>query len=220
MVKKYLHLHDNIMRKRIAIDINEVLRDFIRQFANMYKKVVNPSFDIAYEDINDFNFINIFPFLDENGNPDIFLYNKFKYEDCAFEIYGRAEAMDKMLPAEFNLWTQNTMRNFDDDKIPEIILFSPFEMNLSIQSTLSFLARFGIRNREICFPIDSITMWDKCDIMITANPFLLENKPDNKVSFKINCPYNKETNGTYEFNSMLDVIHDKNNSLINIIEND
>ena len=205
--------------KRIAIDVNDVLRDYTRQFANMYKKVINPSFDISYEEIDDFNFLNIFPFLDEYGNADITLMNKFKYEDCSFEIYGRAEAMDKMLPAEFNLWSQNTMRNFDDDKLPEIIIFSPFEMNLSIQSTLSFLARFGVRIRNIQFPIDSMKMWDECDIMITANPNLLENKPKDKISFKINAPYNKNVKGDYEFDSMIDVIQDKNNALIKLIEN-
>ena len=203
---------------RIAIDINDVLRDYTRQFANMYKKVINPSFDISYEEIDDFNFLNIFPFLDEDGNADAMLFNKFKYEDCSFEIYGRAEAMDRMLPSEFNLWTQNTMRNFDDDKIPEIILFSPFEMNLSIQSTLSFLARFGVRVREIVFPIDSVKMWDKCDIMITANPNLLNAKPKDKISFKVNAPYNKEAKGDYEFNSMSEIIQDKDNTIINLIE--
>lgn len=205
---------------RIAIDINDVLRDYTRQFANMYKKIIDNSFDIAYEDIDDFNFLNIFPFLDENGNADTMLFNKFKYEDCSFEIYGRAEAMDRMLPADFNLWTQNTMRNFDEEKLPEIILFSPFEMNLSIQSTLSFLARFGIRIREIHFPIDSVKMWDKCDIMITANPNLLNAKPENKISFKVNAPYNKDAKGDYEFDSMLDIIHDENNTIINLVEND
>lgn len=204
---------------RIAIDINDVLRDYTRQFANMYKKVIDNSFDVSYEEIDDFNFINIFPFYDESGNIDMMLFNKFKYEDCAFEIYGRAEAMDRMLPADFNLWTQNAMRNFDDDKIPEIVLFSPFEMNLSIQSTLSFLARFGIRVREILFPIDSVKMWDKCDIMITANPNLLEAKPENKTSFKVKAPYNNEAKGDYEFDSMLDIIHDEKNTIINLIEN-
>ena len=208
------------MKKRIAIDINEVLRDFARQFANIYKKYIDSSFDISYEDIDDFNFLNVFPFLDENGNSDLFLFNKFKYEDYSFEIYGRADAMDRMLPSEFNLGTQKTMRNFDEENLPEIILFSPFEMNLSIQSTLSFLARFGIRIREIHFPIDSITMWDKCDVMITANPNLLEAKPEDKISFKINAPYNKEAKGTYEFDSMLDIIHDSNNTIVNLIEND
>ncbi len=203
---------------RIAIDINDVLRDYTRQFANMYKKVIDNSFDIPYEEIDDFNFINIFPFYDEDGNIDMTLFNKFKYEDCSFEIYGRAEAMDRMLPADFNLWTQNTMRNFDEENIPEIVLFSPFEMNLSIQSTLSFLARFGIRVREILFPIDSVKMWEKCDIMITANPNLLEAKPENKISFKVKAPYNNDVKGDYEFDSMLDIIHDKNNTLINLID--
>ena len=205
------------MALRIAIDINDVLRDYTRQFANMYKKTIDPSFDIKYEDIDDFNFINIFPFYDSNGNIDSMAFNKFKYEDCSFEIYGRAEAMDRMLPPEFNLWTQNTMRNFDDENIPEIILFSPFEMNLSIQSTLSFLARFGVRTRKIIFPIDSLKMWEECDVMITANPNLLDSKPEDKISFKIAAPYNKNAHGTYEFNSMLDIIHDNDNIVCNTL---
>lgn len=204
---------------RIAIDINDVLRDYTRQFANMYKKTIDNSFEIEYEKINDFDFVNIFPFYDEMGNIDLMKFNNFRFEDCAFEIYGRADAMDRALPADFNLWIQNTMRNFDDDKLPEIILFSPFEMNLSIQSTLSFLARFGVRVREILFPVDSLKMWDKCDVMITANPNLLNATPDNKISFKIEAPYNLESKGTYTFKSMLDVIHDENNTLINIVEN-
>lgn len=207
------------MRKRIAIDINDVLRDYTRQFANIYKKYIDGSFDMEYEKMDDFNFLNIFPFRDENGNIDSMLYNKFKYEDYSFELYGRAEAMDRMLPADFNLWTQNTMRNFDDEDIPDIILFSPFEMNLSIQSTLSFLARFGVRVRDIQFPCDSITMWDKCDIMITANPYLLDATPEGKISFKVKTPYNNEVKATYTFDSMMDIIHDSNNTIVNLIEN-
>ena len=68
------------MGKRIAIDINDVLRDYTRQFANVYKKFVNPSFDIAYEDIDDFDLLNIFPFADENGTMDRYFLNRFKYE--------------------------------------------------------------------------------------------------------------------------------------------
>ena len=206
------------MGKRIAIDINDVLRDYTRQFANVYKKFVNPSFDIAYEDIDDFDLLNIFPFADENGTMDRYFLNRFKYEDYAFEIYARADAMDRMLPADFNLWTQNTMRNFDDEVLPEIFVFSPFEMNLSIQSTLSFLARFGIRLREIRFPADSMSVWDDCDIMITANPNLISNKPEGKTCIKIDAPYNKEAKGDYSFASMMDVIHDKDNILVKLIE--
>ena len=102
----------------IAIDINDVIRDFTRQFIKYYQKVIDPSFEIEYDDVNDFEFTNIFPFLDENGNVDRNQYYRFKYEDCAFEIFGRADVMERKLPSDFNLWTQNTLKNFEADNIP------------------------------------------------------------------------------------------------------
>ena len=41
----------------IAVDINEVLRDYLRAFKKQYNKVVNPDFEIEYDDINDFDLI-------------------------------------------------------------------------------------------------------------------------------------------------------------------
>ena len=204
----------------IAIDINDVIRDFTRQFIKYYQKVIDPSFEIEYDDVNDFEFTNIFPFLDENGNVDINQYYRFKYEDCAFEIFGRADVMERKLPSDFNLWTQNTLKNFEADNIPEVIIVSPFEMNLSIQSTLSFLSRIGVRVREYYFPLDSQTIWDKCDVLITANPNLIKNKPEGKTVLKINAPYNKEVEALteYTFDSLCDIIHDEKKTLINLIE--
>ena len=69
----------------IAIDINDVLRDYTNQFISMYKKVIDNSFDIEYKDVDDFNFINVFPFYDEDGNIDEMRFNTFKYEDCALK---------------------------------------------------------------------------------------------------------------------------------------
>ena len=204
---------------RIAIDINDVIRDYTRQFSKYYNKIINPHFEIDYDDINDFDLFNVFPFNDENGYPDRGLYNKFKFEDCAYELFGRADVMERNLSADLNMWLQNTLRNFDEDKNPEILLVSPFEMHLSIQSTLSFLSRIGTRVREIYFPMDSRTIWDRCDILIPANPNLIENMPEGKTSIKINTPYNKEAKATYEFESLMDVIHDKDRTIINLIEN-
>lgn len=205
----------------IAIDINDVIRDYTRQFIKYYQKVVDPSFEIEYDDVTDYDFTNIFPFIDNNGETDTGLYDQFKYEDCAFELFGRANVMERRLPSEFNLWTQNTLKNFDEEKIPTVMIVSPFEMGLSIQSTLAFLSRIGMRVREYYFPIDSNTIWDKCDVLITANPNLIANKPEGKHVFKINTPYNKntETLTEFTFDSLCDIIHDENNTLINLIEN-
>lgn len=203
----------------IAIDINDVIRDYTRQFIKYYQKVIDPSFKIEYDEVDDFDFMNVFPFLDKNGEPDIVEYYKFKYDDCAFELFGRSNVMERTLPTDFNLWTQNTLKNFTEDKIPNVILVSPFEMNLSIQSTLSFLSRIGVRVREYYFPTDSQTIWDRCDILITANPNLIKNKPENKVAVKINAPYNKEAEADYTFDGLCDVMNDENKTILKLIEN-
>lgn len=204
---------------KIAIDINDVVRDYTNQFIKCYNKIIDPSFEIKADDVTDFDFFNIFPFTDENGNKDKDLYYKFKYEDAAFDLFGRAEVTEKRVPSEMILWLQNTLRNFEEDKIPEVMFVSPFEMNLSIQSTLSFLARIGNRVREIYFPTDSSTIWDKCDLLITANPNLISSVPDGKTVFKINAPYNKEAKAEYVYDNIIDVIHDKDNKLQDLIEN-
>ncbi|MDE5888916.1 MAG: hypothetical protein K2H20_02735, partial [Bacilli bacterium] len=148
------------------------------------------------------------------------LYHRFKYEDYSYELFARADVMERTLPSDFNLWTQNTLRDFDEDKNPDILIVSPFEMNLSIQSTLSFLSRIGMRVRNYYFPIDSHTIWDKCDILITANPNLIENKPENKICFKINAPYNTEVEGDYTYDTLTEIIKDEKKTLIKLIEGD
>ena len=40
---------------KIAIDINDVLRDFTTQFKNYYIKGIDPSFEIEDKDINSFD---------------------------------------------------------------------------------------------------------------------------------------------------------------------
>ena len=204
---------------KIAIDINDVVRDYTNQFIKCYQKIVDPSFEITQEEITDFDFFNVFPFLDSNGNKNKDLYNRFKYEDAAYDLFGRAETTEKRLSSEMTLWLQNTLRNFEYDKIPDVLFVSPFEMNLSIQSTLSFLARIGTRVREIYFPTNSLTIWDKCDILITANPNLIENVPKGKIVFKIKTPYNSNTKTKYEYDNLIDIIHDSNNNLEKLIEN-
>ena len=198
---------------KIAIDINDVLRDYSRQFRIQYQKSIDPYFDIGDEDITTLDFYEIFPFENRDA------YNKFKYVDNVFEIFGRAESVDKMLPYRFNDWVQNTMRDFDDENVPDIMLVSPFEANMSIQATHLFLTTTSSRVREVYFPVDSQTVWDRCDILITANPVYFKNAPEGKTVIKINKPYNKDFEVKYSFNSMMDVINDKDEIIIKLIEN-
>ena len=196
----------------IAIDINDVIRDNMWQFRHIYQKFIDPTFEIELDDVDDYDMCNVYPF---SCKEELF---KFKYIDYPYELFGRAECTDKMLPYALNDYMEKTLRDLDDENVPNVIFFSPFEKALTIQSTLSFLSGKSMRPREIYFPIDSFTIYDRADIVITAQPTLLENCPEGKTVIKINKPYNKNIECKYSFDSLMNVINDKNETIIKILE--
>lgn len=183
--------------KKISIDINDVLRDYTRQFIKKFRDVINPSFHISYDEVTTNDFANLFPF-ESRGE-----YNNFVYDECALEIFGRAELMERNLGFRFSKWVENDVREACEsvEDVPDLRLVSPFEMHLTIPSTLSFLARIGSKVREVYFPMDSLTIWDGCDLLVTANPKLLDNKPQGKISAKINTPYNRDCEADFTFDT-------------------
>lgn len=194
----------------LAIDINDVIRDNMYQFRNVYQRYIDDDFSINLDDIDTYNMLDHYPFESESD------LNQFKYVDFAFELYGRAETCDKMLSFALNDYLEKTLKDLDD--VPNVILFSPFEMGLTIQSTFSFLAARTIRTRELYFPIDSMTIYDRADVVITAQPSLIENCPEGKCVIKVNKPYNKEIEAKYSFDSLMDIIKDENQTLIKIMD--
>jgi hypothetical protein len=78
------------------------------------------------------------------------------------------------------------------------------EIGKSKPATLFFLSKFGCLLEKIVFYSESTKniMWDEIDILLTANPNLLLNKPVDKVLIKFNTKYNKHINSEYEINSL------------------
>lgn len=198
--------------KRIAIDLNDVVRDYSGQFINCYQKLIDPKFEMKDEEITSFDFSECFPFKSKSE------YNDFKYTDAAFELHARAEMTDNRLQGVLADWSENILTNLDVDEDPEVFYFSPFELGPTIQSTLSFLAAHGVRAREYYFPVNSLTIYDKCDILITANPNLIENCPEGKVVIKINRSYNQNVEAKYSFQNLFEAIKDEDETIIKIIE--
>ena len=95
----------------------------------------------------------------------------------------------------------------------ELIITNPKEFNSSIPFTYFFLSKMATRVREIFLPTDSMDIWKKCDILITADPKLIENTPKDKVCIKIKTPYNEKINNVngMDFDSLSSFISDKNN---------
>jgi hypothetical protein len=192
---------------KIAIDLNDVIRDYSRNFVKYFKKGINNSID--EENIN-FYTNDMEVLLPFNNHEH---YRRFVYEDFPFELYSKCPLVDNNLGRDLNEWVEFDL--LDEDI--EVMIVSPMESDLTIQSTYSFLAKIGSRIREVYFPIDSSTIWDKCDILITANPRFFNNKKDNKKIIKISKEYNKEYTGDLTYETLRDVI--KDNNFINKIKN-
>ena len=196
---------------KLAIDINDVYRDFSYQFMQCYKRWVDETCEIEEEDITSFNLDEVFPFDTRDD------YLNFRYQDYAYELYGRSECIDQFVRGNINMWTETTLQNLDEDKVPEIMLFSAFEYNTTIQATYAFLASNPLKIRELYMPISSFDIFEKCDVLITANPELIENAPEGKIVIKIEKPYNKDVECKYSFKDINELIFDENETVIKIL---
>ena len=184
---------------KLAIDLNDVIRDYSRNFVKYFKKGINHAFDEENVEFYTNNMEILLPFSSNEQ------YRRFVYEDYPFELYGKCPIVDKNLGRDLNEWLEFEL----PDEDIEVMFVSPMECDLTIQSTYSFLAKIGSRAREVYFPIDSATVWDKCDVLITANPRFFTSKKDGKKIVKINKEYNKECVADFDYDSLLDIIQDK-----------
>lgn len=202
--------------KTIGIELNDVIRDYTGQFIECYKKQIDEGFDVEIDNVDSFDFYEIFPFESRLE------FQEFKYMDAAYDLNALAPLVDARIQGQLNNWTENIMKNLDVDEDPEILFFSAFEIGPTIPATLSFLSDKGFKVREYLFPIDSSKIYDKCDIVITANPNLIENCPEGKTVVKIEMPYNKNTANKCElsFKSLYDLLTDSEGTLIKLIENE
>ncbi len=194
---------------KIAIDLNDVVRDFSNNFLRYYVERYNHEFDLDDFEFWSHNLNEVFPFNSENA------YYNFIYNDYAFELFGKCGVCSRNLESELNNWTEKTLKDIDSEEKIEVMIVSPNEYGASIGSTYFFLSKLGTKIREVYLPVNSETIWDKCDVLITANPDLLLSKPDCehcKISIKINTEYNKESSSDYTFSSLSKFLSDKNNT--------
>lgn len=151
--------------------------------------------------------------VDENGNSlaDSFLfkeseelkltakevYNRFMFQDYCFEIH-TAPKMYKQLDLHF----KNFCIDYGDDC--EIVIVSK-ENFFSIVPTLHFLSVIGSRATKYVFTESNQEIWDNVDILVTADPDLLNNVPDDKYVIKVMRPFNTEIIKDFEIMEINDL---------------
>jgi hypothetical protein len=74
------------------------------------------------------------------------------------------------------------------------ILIVSDEIGKSKPASLFFISKFGCLVETVKFYSESTinSLWDSVDILLTANPKLLLNHPENKVVIKFETIYNSE----------------------------
>lgn len=193
---------------KIAIDLNDVIRAYTSQFASYYKRAIDRTFDTDNVDVWTVDLKEVFPFKSKKD------YLEFLYNDYPYEIYGCAQTMHRNLGSRFTDWCKETG---DSDEEIELCIVSTGEYNKTIGSTYFFLNKIATKIGETHLMLKEDNIWDKCDVLITANPNLLMLKPSNKVSVKIDTSYNTESESDFMFNDFMEFMNDSN--IINEITN-
>ena len=192
---------------RIGIEINGVLRDTIGKLEQVYQKYFIDKWEgfdeqeFKYEMTLPVTSLNLKEHFKFKNDEEFF---SFLYEENAMEIFGHAGSTETFTFNNFNNIYLD-LRNEHD-----IIVVSD-EIGKSKPSTLFFLSKFGCLTEEIKFYSNSTinSMWDRIDVLLTANPDLLLNHPENVRVIKFNTEYNKNI----EYSDSIDTLKEFSDKL-------
>ena len=175
---------------RIGIEVNGVLRNTLGKLEQTYQKyLIDKTEGIEYEDDFKYEIIrpieNIevkkhFTFKDDNE-----MYS-FLYEEFPMEIFGHSQSSEYTTFNDLNE-TYTKLREEHD------LLIVSDEIGKSKPATLFFLSKFGCLVEKIKFysNITIKSMWDEVDVLLTSNPALLLECPQDKIVIKFETEYNK-----------------------------
>jgi hypothetical protein len=180
---------------RIGIEINGVLRDTLKKIQQEYEKwylnenwkemeFIEDEKDIKRKVISDVTSLDLKKHLEFKNEDEIY---DFLYNEHTMEIFGHASSVEYSGMNDLNDFYVDMRDNH------EIIIVSD-EIGKSKPASLFFLAKFGCLLEQVKFYSESTinSLWESIDILLTANPNLLLNHPDNKVVIKYETLYNSD----------------------------
>lgn len=175
---------------RIAIDVNGVLRDTLTKIQQVYERWYidnqikqTEDEDFKYEIISDVTTLDLANHLKFKDEDEI--YN-FLYVDHTMEIFGHSPSV------EMNTFVDLNDFYFDNRDNHEIIIVSD-EIGKSKPATLFFISKFGCQIEKVKFysKVTLDKLWEELDILVTANPELITNHPEDKKIIKFETKYNE-----------------------------
>lgn len=199
---------------RIGIEINGVLRNTLGKIEQTYEKFFLTKVegiddvDFEYGKISDLTSLNISEHLKFKDESELY---EFIYEEFPMEIFGHAQSTEYSTFNDLNEIYVNLRDNYD-------FLIVSDEMGKSKPSSLFFLSKFGCLLEKIKFysNITLDSMWDEVDVLVTSNPDLIKDCPDDKIVIKYETDYNKNIISQHTIYS----IKELENKLKNLKAND
>tara|TARA_R110000868_G_scaffold203969_9_gene451984 strand:- start:9373 stop:9978 length:606 start_codon:yes stop_codon:yes gene_type:complete len=181
----------------IGITLDEVIRDFIGHLAYTMAKVSDDKeYSVTENDVTSFDLATIFGFKSKEEMYKIF------YEDAALELFGHPDQLHDNIMNKLNTLYLDIL---DDEEDIEFVIIER-SVSRAIPGTFFFLSKLECEIPNIRFVHEYEDMWNYVDTLITANPIALESKPKGKTSVKIKAPYNTDSVGDFELDSLVDFI--------------
>lgn len=194
---------------RVAIDVNGVLRDTIKKIEQVYEKwyIENPHLPesgFTYEILSPITSLDISSHLKFENEDEVY---DFLYTEHCMEIFGHAPSV-----------AMNTFIDFDEfyktNREKHDILIISDEIGRSKPATLFFLSKFGCQVEKVVFyskmTVDKI--WEEFDVLLTANPDLLLNHPQDKKVIKFETVYNSDI----DFENSIDTLKSLNDKILEL----
>jgi len=188
---------------RIGIEINGVLRDTLKKIQQEYEKwyIDNPfkeDTEFEYKVISELNSLDIIKHLSFKDNNELY---DFLYKEHTMEIFGHSGSVE--------MSSMNDLNEFYlDVRDRHEILITSDEIGKSKPASLFFLSKFGCLVETVKF-YSEITiknsLWDSIDVLLTANPNLLLNHPDDKKIIKFETSYNKDIECEHTIKNLKDL---------------
>lgn len=186
---------------RIAIEINGVLRNTIDKIVQTYQKYMIDKTD-GIEDEESFKYEIILPVTSLTLQDHFKFQNdeelySFLYEEFPMEIFGHSQSTEYSSFNELNDIYVNLRDNHD------LIIVSD-EIGKSKPASLFFLSKFGCQLEKVKFysNLTINSMWDEIDVLLTSNPALLLEHPEDKTIIKYQTDYNKQIDTKYSITEL------------------
>jgi len=184
---------------RIGIELNGVLRDTLRKIQQEYEKwYIENSFnedeEFKYEVITKLTSLEISKHLKFKNEDELY---DFLYKEHTMEIFGHAGSVETSGMMDFNDFYLDVRDNHDITIVSD-------EIGKSKPASLFFISKFGCLVESIKFYSESTinSLWESVDVLLTANPKLLLNHPENKTVIKYNTAYNSDIKTEYEISTI------------------